>query len=354
MEIHYKKKELQQKQEKVNTDIHLERNSALQKRRRRLFIVCIFLLIVSLVYGLTTGSVTISLTDVLGALKGNEATVEHQIVWNLRLPRLLTGLLVGMCLAVSGALLQGIMRNPLADPGVIGVSAGAGLVAIITMLIFPEHMNLLPLGAFLGAFIAATFVYLVAWDGGVSPLRLILAGVAINTLLGAITSAVMIIHSDKVQTVLPWLMGGLSERSWPHLKIILPYAVIGLTIALFASRPANILRLGDNAAKLIGYNVERNRFFLLLLSTFLAGAAVSVAGLLGFVGLVIPHIVRLLIGDDYRYLIPMSMLFGGILVVFADTVARSWFEPIELPVGILLATIGAPFFLFLLRKGKVI
>lgn len=332
---------------------YAKNDSLLRKKRYALIIICLILLVLSLFYGLTTGSVTLEFADIINAFKGNEDTLERQIVWNLRLPRLLTSLLVGMCLAVSGSILQGVMRNPLADPGVIGISAGAGLVAIITMLIFPEYTNLLPLGAFIGAFVAATFVYLLAWNGGVSPLRLILAGVAINSLLGAITSAVMILHSDKVQTVLPWLMGGLSGRSWPHFKMILPYALVGLTLSFFASRPANILRLGDSTAKLLGYRVERSRFLLLLLSTFLAGTAVSVAGLVGFVGLVVPHIVRLLIGDDYRYLLPISMMLGGILVAFADIAARSWFDPIELPVGILLATLGAPFFLFLLRKEKI-
>lgn len=353
MEVYENKENVQEVKEIKKIDVQRKKVFALQRKRYVLIIICFILLIFSLIYGLTTGSVSLSLSEVIEGLKGNEGTMERQIVWNIRLPRILTGLLVGMCLAVSGALLQGIMRNPLADPGVIGVSAGAGLVAIITMLVLPQYTHLLPLGAFLGALIAAGFVYLLAWNGGVSPLRLILAGVAINSLLGAMTSAVMILHSDKVQAVLPWLMGGLSGRSWPHFKIILPYAVVGLIISLFTFRAANIIRLGDDTAKLLGYNVEKSRFFLLLVSTFLAGAAVSVAGLLGFVGLVIPHIVRLLIGNDYKYLIPTSMLLGGILVVFADTAARSWFDPIELPVGILLATIGAPFFLFLLRKQKI-
>lgn len=318
-----------------------------------MLLICGILVPLSMLYGLVKGSVSLQVAEVWSGLTSTTSGIEHQIVWNLRLPRLLTGLLVGMCLAVSGAILQGIMRNPLADPGVIGISSGAGLVAIITMLIFPQFMSLLPFGAFLGAFIAAAFVYLLAWEGGVSPLRLILAGVAINTLLGAVTSAIMMLNSDKVQAVLPWLMGGLSERSWPHFWTILPYASVGLILSLFAARTANILRLGDDAAKLLGHKVEKSRLLLILLSTFLAGAAVSVAGLLGFVGLVVPHIIRLIIGDDYRFLIPVSALFGGMLVVFADTAARSWFDPIELPVGILLAAVGGPFFLYLLQRGKL-
>lgn len=326
----------------------------LQMNRKILIVISFILVIASMLYGLTTGSVHLTISEVISGFFHKTDAIEYQIVWNLRLPRLLTGMLVGMSLAVSGGILQGIMRNPLADPGIIGVSAGAGLVAITMMLIFPEYTNLVPIGAFIGAFTAATFVYVIAFDKGVSPLRLILAGVAINTLLSAITSGVMVVYSDRVQTVLTWLMGGLNGRSWPHFYMILPYAAIGLAMTFFATKSANILRLGDETAKLLGYNVERHRFLLLLLSTFLAGAAVSVAGLLGFVGLVVPHMVRLLIGNDYKYVLPTSILLGGALVMFADTAARSWFSPIELPVGVLLAVIGAPFFLILLRRGKVI
>lgn len=328
-------------------------NHSLQKKRNIVIIVGFILIIFSIIYGLTTGSVTLTVKQVIMGLFGEANSMEHQIVWNLRLPRILTGLLVGMCLAVSGAILQGVMRNPLADPGIIGISSGAGLVAVSMMMIFPHLTHFVPLGAFVGAFIAASFIYVLAWNGGVSPLRLILAGVAINSLLGAITSGIMIIYSDKVQNVLSWLVGGLSGKSWPHLQLILPYALTGLFLSLFASRSVNILRLGDDVAKLLGHHVDRHRTLLIALSTFLAAAAVSVAGLLGFVGLVVPHIVRLLIGNDYKYVLPISALLGGVFVTLADTAARSWFEPIELPVGVLLAVIGAPFFLFLLRKGKV-
>ncbi|AOZ93906.1 FecCD family ABC transporter permease [Paenibacillus crassostreae] len=323
-------------------------------KRIIIFFTSIVLVVLSFYYGMSTGAISLSMQEIWDGLTVSESSMTHQIVWNLRLPRVLTGFLVGMCMAISGALLQGVTRNPLADPGIIGVSAGAGLVAIIVMIIFPQHVSFLPVGAFLGALLAATIVYLLAWNKGASPMRLILAGIAVNTLLGAITSGVMIIYSDSVQSVLPWLMGGLSDRSWPHFWIILPYAVIGITLSLFAAKPANILLLGDDTAKLLGHRVERSRLLLIILSTFLAGAAVSVSGLIGFVGLIVPHIVRLLIGDNYYYLLPISALTGGWLLVFADTAARSWFDPIELPVGILLAAIGGPFFLLLLRRGKIL
>ncbi|MEB1807957.1 MAG: iron ABC transporter permease [Bacillaceae bacterium] len=320
-------------------------------KRLLTFIILLCLCIASILYGLVTGSVSIPLSEVWNSFVHPADTIERQIVWDLRLPRILTGMLVGACLAISGALLQGVMRNPLADPGIIGVSAGAGLVAVIMMILLPQHIHLLPFGAFLGALVATMIIYFVAWQGGVSPLRMVLAGVAINSLLGAVMSTIMILYSDRVQAVLPWLVGGLGGRSWPHFSIIWPYALVGIVLSFFAIKHANILLLGDEVARLLGNQVEKSRMFLILLATFLAGAAVSVAGLIGFVGLVVPHIVRMIVGNDYRFLLPISAVGGGFLVVIADTAARSWFDPIELPVGILLAMLGAPFFLYLLRGG---
>lgn len=324
------------------------------KKRWLVAVIAFCLVITAVVLGLITGAVNISITDVWNALFGNEETLHRQIVYELRLPRVLTGLLVGACLASAGALLQGIMRNPLADPGIIGVSSGAGFVAVIFMILFPAQLKFLPLGAFLGALVAALVVFGLANIGsGGSPYRIILSGIAVNALLGAGTTGIMILNSDSVQAVLPWLAGGLSGRSWPHFYTILPYASIGLILSVFAIKPANLLLLGDEVAKLLGHDVEKSRFLLIVLAAFLAGAAVSVAGLVGFVGLVVPHIIRMLVGNDYRYLLPISALGGGFLVVFADILARSWFDPIELPVGILLAFVGAPFFLYLLHTGGI-
>ncbi|NQX59827.1 FecCD family ABC transporter permease [Paenibacillus qinlingensis] len=319
-------------------------------RRKWGLLLAPLLLLAVTFYGLTYGSVPISLRDIWEVFTSNGEPLAYKIIMNLRLPRVLIGLLVGACLAASGALLQGVMKNPLADPGIIGVSAGGGLAAIMAMIVFPQLSYLLPVLAFAGALAASVFIYAIAWSKGSSPIKIVLAGVAINALIGAITNGFMVIYSDRVQAVLPWLAGGLSGKSWHHLSFMAPYAIVGLVLSLFAIKPANLLLLGDDASKLLGQKVEVQRFFLILLSSLLAGAAVSVAGLVGFVGLVVPHAVRLLVGGDYRFMLPLSIVGGAVLVVFADTVARTVFDPIELPVGILLAVIGAPFFLYLLKK----
>ncbi|WP_413377716.1 FecCD family ABC transporter permease [Alkalihalobacillus sp. 1P02AB] len=320
------------------------------RRRKGLVIFAPVLLIIVSLFGLTYGSVSVPFTEIWRVLTSNEPSIYQTILVDLRLPRILIGLLVGACLAVAGCILQGVMRNPLADPGIIGVTAGGGLMASLTMLVFPHLSYMLPISAFAGAFVTAMIIYFLAWDKGASPLKIILAGVAINALVGAVQNGMMVIFSDRIQSVIPWLAGGLNGRSWYHLEFMAPYAIVGLLLSLLAVKPANLLLLGDDSAKLLGQKVELQRFLLITLAAFLAGAAVSVAGLIGFVGLVVPHAIRLLIGEDYRYLLPLSAVYGAILVVLADTIARSWFDPIELPVGVLLAALGAPFFLYLLKK----
>ncbi|MFS0591157.1 iron ABC transporter permease [Cytobacillus horneckiae] len=323
------------------------------RRRWLIFWVLLFSLIISVYIGLSFGAASVSINEMIQALRGQGDEVFQTIVVDLRLPRVIIGLFVGACLAASGAILQGVMKNPLADPGIIGVSGGGGLFAIITMIIFPEYGYLLPVAAFFGAFLTTLLIYALAWDKGASTVKIILAGVAMNALLGALMNGVMVLYSDRVQSVLSWLSGGLNGRSWYHLEWMLPYAVLGIILCLFAIKPANIMLLGDDSARLLGQNVELIRLMLILLSSFLAGTAVSVGGLIGFVGLVVPHMIRLLIGEDYRFLLPLSMLGGAALVVYADTAARTLFDPIELPVGILLACLGAPFFLYLLRRRRM-
>jgi len=325
-----------------------------KRRRMNVFVLLVAGLLLSVYAGLSFGAVSVPLSDIINVLKGDGKEAFANIIYQLRLPRILVGLLVGACLATSGALLQGVMKNPLADPGIIGVSAGGGLMAMITMIMYPQYSYLLPYTAYVGAFASTLCIYFFAWDKGASPVKIVLAGVAMNALLGAMTNGIMVLYSDRVQSVIGWLSGGLNGRGWYHFGIIFPVAIVMLILSFFAIKPINLLLLGDDSAKLLGQHVELVRMLIIFLASFLAGIAVSVAGLIGFVGLVVPHMIRLLIGEDYRFLLPYSMLGGAVLVVLADTVARTAFDPIELPVGILLAALGAPFFIFLLRKRRMV
>ena len=198
--------------------------------------------------------------------------------------------------------------------------------------------------------LAAICIYILAWKNGIKPVRIILAGVAVSAFLSAGISGLMIFYSDRVHGALMWMVGGLAARSWPHIGIILPYAAIGLVLALASASYLNILQLGDEMARGLGVNVEITRIVMTAIAALLAASAVSVVGLLGFVGLVVPHAARLLIGSDYRFLLPAAALLGVAIVTLSDTFARVIFAPIELPVGIIMAFLGAPFFLFLLRR----
>ncbi len=298
------------------------------------------------------GAVKISPSEIVSAVFFEEATVNYQIIWNVRLPRTITASLVGTSLALSGCILQGVMRNPLASPNIIGVSSGAGLMTLIVLIIFPDYYYLAPLGAFAGALLATLFIYFLAWKEGAATTRLILAGVAVSSLLGAGNNAIMTFYPEKVAGVIGFMVGGLSSTNWKHVDMIFNYAVIGIILLLFVTNKLNILMLGDEVATGLGLNVEATRFFFIIISSLLAGAAVSVVGLLGFVGLIVPHITRLFIGSDYRYLIPATIFTGSAVVVLCDTLARVMFAPLEIPVGIIMSALGAPFFLYLLRRKK--
>lgn len=331
-----------------------EMKHPLANKRKVTLILLPILLVVASIGSLMMGQVSFTVTEVFQGIFSTEDTLARRIVWELRFPRILIALLVGMCLAISGTLLQGIMQNPLADPGVIGITSGAGVMAVLVMVVFPGYILYLPIAAFVGAFAAAMIVYVLSVKkGGTSPTRIVLVGVAVNAICGAATNMMMILYSDRVQSVLPWLSGGLTGVGWVQFKTIIYYALIALVLALFSIRHIRVLRLGDEMASLLGHHVERSRLLLIALSTLLAALAVSVAGLVGFIGLVVPHILRIIIGGDYKYLVPASAFGGALLVIVADTVARSVFDPTEVPVGILLAFIGGPYFLYLIhRRGN--
>jgi iron complex transport system permease protein len=211
---------------------------------------------------------------------------------------------------------------------------------------------LAPIGAFIGALLATLFIYFLAWKEGVVPTRLILAGVAVSSLLGAGTNALMTFYPNKVAGVIGFMVGGLSSTTWQQVKIIFPYAAIGIFLILLIPNKLNILMMGDEVATSLGLNVERTRFAFIIISSLLAGSAVSVVGLLGFVGFIVPHMTRLFIGSDYRYLLPAVIFTGATVVMLCDTLARVMFAPMEIPVGIIMSALGAPFFLYLLRRKK--
>jgi iron complex transport system permease protein len=323
------------------------------QRRSKRFLMLLLLVvfcILGFAFSLALGSLKLTIPEILATLADPEKGTHYQIVMNIRLPRTLVAACVGAGLSLSGCLLQGIMRNPLAAPNLIGVSAGAGLAGVMILVLFPGIYYLLPPVAFGGALVTTVLVYLLAWQQGVRPYRLILAGVAVSSFLGAMITGLMIFFPDRVHSVIGFMVGGLSARTWKHLVIIAPYTVAGFLLAALSARRLNILMLGDEMARGLGLHVERTRLFFIALAALLAGSAVSVAGLLGFVGLMVPHITRLLIGSDYRYLLPASALSGAALVMVCDTVARVALDPVEVPVGIIMALLGAPFFLYLLRS----
>lgn len=308
-------------------------------------------LVAALFWGIRVGAVSVSAYDIWNVFIAPASNEAYQIIYNIRVPRVLVGALTGINLALAGCILQGVLRNPLADPGIIGVSAGAGLAAMSVMILWPGFMALVPAAAFIGALLAAGIVFLLSWDRGIQPLRLILAGVALAAFFGGGMSALMVFHSDKVQGTVNWMAGGFQGRSWNHVQMILPYSLVGVLGTMLSYRHLNALQLGDEVAKGLGIRVEKARFFLVVLAALLAASAVSVAGLLGFVGLIIPHIARMLVGSDFEYLMPCAAVLGATIVVTADNVARTIFSPVEVPVGIFMAFLGAPFFIYLLRKG---
>lgn len=243
------------------------------------------------------------------------------------------------------------MRNPLASPGIIGVSAGGALTAVAIMLLLPQFAGLLVPSAFCGALATAVLVYALAWKGGIQPVRLILSGVAVASMLSALVSVMLLFNSERAVVILDFMIGSLSAKSWTQIQLVWPYMAGGVIVSLLLAQVLNILVLGDEVATGLGLRVELMRVILLALSALLAAASVSVVGLLGFVGLIAPHIVRLMIGSDYRYLLPGSVLFGAGMLVWCDTVGRMALDPVELPVGIILALLGPPFFLYLLRRS---
>ena len=319
------------------------------QHRIKALLLFVLLVFVSFSASLLIGTVKISPLELFQILQNQGSEIQETIIWDLRLPRVITALLVGASLGTSGALLQGLLRNDLADPFILGVSSGAGLVAIamITLGIFTSW---LPIAAWIGALLTSVLVFTLGQSKqGMSVERLILGGVAISAFFGSIQTLLLLLSDDsRLQSALNWLIGSLNGRGWTDISLVLPYILSGLCIAACLGKLINILNLGDEMAVGLGINLLRSRLIIAGVAALLAASAVSIAGLIGFIGLIVPHSVRLIVGHDYRWVLPLSGLGGAFVLLMADSLTR--FSTVELPVGAITALMGAPAFAYLLHR----
>lgn len=342
------------------------------RRGDRLVMVSLLLggiLIFSLFLASTFGAVNISFPEIIQMALNKTAifnfptnwrAADETIIFQIRLPRVIGSALIGAALATAGVLFQGLLRNPMADPYIIGTSAGAALGATLAMIL-PLNLaflgfGLVPLAAFIGALVTVIIVYNLARVGGKTPIiSMLLAGFVVSALLAAVVAFIMSI-SDKlgldIRSVYSFLLGHISVTGWEQIWVVAPLVIGGIIGARFFALHLNAFSLGEEGAAYLGIDVERDKILILALGSLLTAAAVSISGLIGFVGLVMPHAVRLSIGPDHRLLLPASALAGATFVVIADLFARTLLAPVEIPVGIITALIGAPFFLYLLRRSR--
>ncbi len=338
---------------------HYKPEGLIKKQRRAGIIACIFiiLLIILFLISLNTGVIRIDPFTVVKTIIGSGTPRDELLLFEFRLPRITIAMLIGMGLAVSGAVLQGIVKNPLADPGIIGINAGAGLAVMLFVSYFSTELGnsvfIMPVLAFAGAGAAAVIIYAFSYkkDEGVSPIRLILVGVAV----AAGISALMIVLTLKLDPrtydfVATWLAGSIWGSNWNFVLALLPWLLILIPFVYMKSRVLDVLNLGDHTAVSLGMDLEKERRILLAAAVGLAAASVSVSGGIGFVGLIAPHMTRRLVGNKHKYVIPICALVGAVLVLTADTIGRVILQPAEIPTGVVVAIIGAPYFLYLLAK----
>ncbi|OTF02068.1 ABC transporter permease [Halorubrum sp. SD612] len=284
---------------------------------------------------------------------------ETLVVWSIRLPRVLVGVIVGMNLAVSGAIFQAVTRNELASPFILGVSSGAGLMILLTLVVFGGLSAFLPVIAALGGAVAFLIVYAIAWKNGTSPVRLVLAGVIVGTVFSSLQTGLFFFADDigVVQSAIQWTTGSLTGTDWEQVRMALPWTLVALTLSLAGSRQLNLLLLGEQTAKSLGMSIERVRFGLSGVAVLAAAASIAVAGIVSFVGLIVPHVVRNLVGSDYKRVIVGCLFVGPALMVGADAGARLGMSVVtgadsQIPVGIVTGLVGGPYFLYLMRRRQ--
>jgi iron complex transport system permease protein len=324
------------------------------------------LLLVALIVAMRIGTVGIEPAQIVGIIVKRAfgidpgvawSAAQESIIWQIRLPRVLGAAVVGGGLAAAGVVFQGLLRNPMADPYLLGTSGGAALAATIAFAI-PFALGfitygLVPIAAFVGALVAVMIVYRLAHVGMHTPITtLLLAGFAVSSMLGALMSALMLLSRGTLERVVLWTLGGVSASGWGMLLTVTPLILLGAALAFALSNDLNAFLLGEEQAAALGVNVERKKFLLLGIGALLTGAAVALSGLVGFVGLIVPHFTRIVLGPDHRLLLPASFLCGAIFLAMADLIARTVLAPQEIPLGVITALVGAPFFILLLRRAK--
>lgn len=332
----------------------------------KIYSLLIVILLITIVLSIGIGSVVIYPQDIFLSLITLIPIFDYQsdiseslivIINQIRLPRIILAGIVGFSIALSGATFQSIFKNPLADPYLIGAASGSALGAtIVLMIIGPViliQVSILPLASFLGGIVAVGITVMISfYSRSMSSNTLILSGIAVGALANALTSLIIISSNPDVRPLLSWLLGSFNTANWDKVLIIIPYVLISTILLFRYRRIMNIIQSSDSEAQLVGVEVNKTKYILIVISTLLTAIAVSVSGIIGFVGLVAPHAVRLLWGYDYKYLIPCSALLGSIILILADTIGRTILYPQELPVGVITAFIGAPFFIFLIIKGR--
>lgn len=331
-------------------------NGSSTKRVRPLLLIglalSLLILLTLLVASITLGAAKIPLRTIYDAFTAFDGSTDHLIIYTVRLPRSLIAVLVGAALAVAGALMQGLTRNPLAEPGILGINAGAALAVVSAIFLFGTSSPGIYAGcAFLGASATAISVYLLGSlsRGGLTPLNLTLAGAALTALLSSLTTAILILSQRTLDEIRFWLAGSVAGRDFSLFLQVLPYIIIGLAIAFALGRQITTISLGEDVARSLGQETVWVKVLAAVSIVLLAGSAVAIAGPIGFVGLIIPHIVRFLIGVDYRWILPYCAVFGAILLLISDIGARLLIRPQELPIGVMTAIAGAPFFIYLAR-----
>ncbi len=312
------------------------------------------LLLLAILLGLLVGGSGLPTREAVAVLGGGGSAMARAIVWDLRAPRVAVGLLVGGALGVSGAVLQALVRNPLADPYLLGLSGGSSLGAVVAITLGISSIWAMPVAAFVGALLTIAVVYRLALvtGGGLDGRVLLLAGVVVGAFAGALTSGILAVsESAQVRSAMLWLLGGLGGVGWPGVAALAAYSVPALAVLAREARALDLLALGEEPARHLGADVEGTRRRAYLAASLLTAAAVASAGIVGFVGLAIPHVIRMVRGQGHRGLLPSAFVLGGAFLIVADAVARTLFAPLELPVGVITAMVGVPVFAVLLRRG---